>query len=225
MNSPAAPTLYAWPAQAMVNRPLAKSKIYEHGKPTTAVRALFVAQVEQVTWLAKLAPESINLPTKPGVPEIEVFEIALKTPELNEAVLRCIDRAIPFPIVFELRFEGRTRLVAAFKRPSDAKPGEWVVSDYFFAPWQAHGPKRQSLPVALDLRGLYEQLLRPLMPLAPRAGESMKDQMERISLWRSGHNQAARLQTRLQQEKQFNRKVALNSELRGLTQHLGQLAQ
>jgi Domain of unknown function (DUF4391) len=74
-----------------------KSKIYLHGKPNAALRALFVAQVESITWAYKLAPETINLPAKPDVPEIEVFEIALKTPDLSHAVLRCIDKAIPFP--------------------------------------------------------------------------------------------------------------------------------
>lgn len=223
-KQPAVPALFAWPPQGVVGRVLHKSKIYEHAKPTAAVRAMFVAQVEQIIWRYKLAPETVNLSAKPGVPEIEVFEIALKTSRLDEAVLRCIDKAIPFPILFELRFDGRIQPVAAYKRPSEADAGQWVVSDYFAAPWQADGGPREGLPVALDLRGLYEQLLRNLMPLPPRAGESLKDQLERLGQWRSGHNETARLQTRLRQEKQFNRKVVLNAELRRVQQSVDQLA-
>lgn len=224
VKQPAVQALFAWPPQAVVGRVLHKSKIYEHAKPTAAVRAMFVAQVAQITWRCKLAPETVNLAAKPGVPEIEVFEVILKSPQLNEAVLRCIDKAIPFPILFELRVGGRTQPVAAYKRPSEADSSQWVVSDYFAAPWQADGGPKAGLPVALDLRGLYEQLLRALMPLPPRAGESLKDQMERLGQWRSGHNEAARLRTRLRQEKQFNRKVAINAELRRLQQSVDQLA-
>ena len=56
--------LFAWPSQAAVGRPVAKSKIYAHAKPTAALRALFVEQVESITWAYKLSPETINLPAK-----------------------------------------------------------------------------------------------------------------------------------------------------------------
>ena len=148
-----------------------KSKIYLHGKPTAALRALFVAQVESITWTYKLAPETINLPAKPDVPEIEVFEIALKTADLSHAVLRCIDKAIPFPILFNLRFEGRTQPVAAYKRPSEAKAGDWVLGDYHATPWQADATQRPPLPIALDLQGLYEHLMRAHLSLPARPGE------------------------------------------------------
>ena len=39
------------------------------------MKDLFVAQVEQIVWQYKLAPETINLPATPGVPEIQVFGI------------------------------------------------------------------------------------------------------------------------------------------------------
>ena len=126
--------LFAWPPQAAVGRPVAKSKIYAHAKPTAALRALFVEQVESITWAYKLSPETINLPAKPAVPEIEVFEVALKLPDVSHSVLRCIDKAMPRPILFNLRFEGKIQPVAAYKRPSDAASEQWVLGDYHAAP-------------------------------------------------------------------------------------------
>lgn len=214
--------LYAWPPQAAVGRPVAKSKIYAHGKPSAALRALFVQQVESITWAYKLAPETINLPAKPEVPEIEVFDIALKLPDLSHSVLRCIDKAIPFPILFVLRFEGHSQPVAAYKRPSDAAlhPGgqvsQWVVGDYHAAPWQKEGVALPGLPVALDLQGLYEQLLRQHFAVPARAGESLRDQLDRLSALAAKQAAAAKLETRLKAEKQFNRKVELNAQLRSL---------
>jgi len=216
-------TLFAWPPKAAVNRPVAKAKIYAHTKPTAALRDLFVEQVESITWAYKLAPETINLPAKPDVPEIEVFEIALKLPDVNHSVLRCIDKAIPFPIFFVLRHDGHSQPIAAYKRPSDAASGQWVVGDYHAAPWQKDGVVRPGLPVALDLQGLYEQLMRQHLVVPARAGESLRDQLDRLSLLSAKQAAAAKLKTRLAQEKQFNRKVQINSHLRELKAELAKL--
>lgn len=223
-KQPAAQALFAWPPQAAVGRVLHKNKIYDHAKPAAAVRALFVAQVEQITWRHKLAPETVNLAARPGVPEIEVFEITLKTPRLDDAVLRCIDKAIPFPILFELRFDGHTQAVAAYKRHSEADASKWVVSDYFAGAWQADDGPREGLPVSLDLRRLYEQLVRTHLPVPARTGESLRDQVERVALMRSKQTASRKLAARLAQEKQFNRKVELNAQLRTIRSELNNLA-
>lgn len=132
--------LFAWPSKAAVARPVAKAKIYAHAKPTAALRALFVDQVASITWAYKLAPETINLPVKPDVLEIEVFKTALKLPDVNHSVLRCIDKAIPFPILFVLRYDGHNQPVAAYKRPSDAATR---------GPELPHGPRpRWNQPVS-----------------------------------------------------------------------------
>ena len=216
--------LFAWPPQAAVARPVAKAKIYAHGKPSAGLRALFVEQVESITWAYKLAPETINLPAKPDVPEIEVFEIALKLPDVSHSVLRCIDKAIPFPILFVLRFEGQSQPVAAYKRPSDAASGQWVVGDYHAAPWQKGDVALPGLPVALDLQGLYEQLLRQHFALPARAGETLRDQLGRLDALAAKQAAAAKLESHLNAEKQFNRKVEINAQLRTIRTELQALA-
>ena len=216
--------LFAWPAKAAVSRPVAKAKIYAHAKPTAALRALFVEQIDSITWAYKLAPESINLPAKPEVPEIEVFEIALKLPDVSHSVLRCIDKAIPFPILFVLRHGGSSQPIAAYKRPSEAASGQWVLGDYHAAPWQPDDLPRHGLPVALDMQGLYEQLLRQHLAVPTRAGESLRDQLDRLAQLQAKQAAAAKLESRLTQEKQFNRKVEINAQLRTIRSELQALA-
>src|SRR5690606_19411810 len=99
---------------------------------------------------------------------------------------------------------------AAYKRPSEADSGKWVVDAYFELDWQPADIARQPLPVALDLAGLYEQLLRRHITLPARQGESLKAQVERASAIRAKQTECRKLETRLQQEQQFNRKVELN---------------
>jgi len=215
--------LFSWPSQAAVSRSVAKAKIYAHGKPSSALRALFVEQIESITWAYKLSPESTNLPAKPDVPEIEVFEIALKLPDVSHSVLRCIDKAIPFPILFVLRHAGQSQPVAAYKRPSEAASGQWVLGDYHAGPWQNDSSTRPGLPVSLDLQGLYEKILRQHLAVPPRAGESLRDQLDRLSLLAAKQVVATKLESRLSQEKQFNRKVEINAQLRRIRDELDAL--
>jgi hypothetical protein len=208
------PALFDFPPQAKVGRVLPKSKIYQHGRVSAALRERFVRQVEQITWQYKLAPETINLPVRVGIEEIEVFDLALKTDVLDEDVLRAIDRAIPLPIVFQLHHGQRTRMVAAHKRPSAGEAGKWVIDGYFAGAWQPAAAARRALPMALDLHSLYEQLLRSLLPQGARAGESLPEQLARLTQLRSLQNEYKKLEALLRREKQFNRKVVLNAELR-----------
>ena len=218
------PALFNFPPQAKVGRVLPKNKIYQHGRVSTPLRERFVRQVEQITWQYKLAPETINLLARSGVVEIEVFDIALKTEALDEDVLRAIDRAIPLPIVFQLHHGQRTRMVAAYKRPSVAEAGKWVIDAYFAGAWQPATAVRRPLPIVLDLHSLYEQLLRSLLPQAARPGESLPEQVERLTRLRSRQNEYTKIETRLHKEKQFNRKVALNAQLRELKTEVDQLS-
>src|ERR1700735_3584556 len=123
--------MFDFPKQAELNRLLPKSKVYEFAKPSRAVRDRFVRQIEEIVWKFKLAPETVNLPARQGIEEIQVFGIALKTRELTGTALRpvllTIDKAIPSPIFYQLTFGDRVKFVAAYKRPSEAESAKSVV--------------------------------------------------------------------------------------------------
>lgn len=212
--------LIEFPAKAVFGRVLPKEKIYAHAKPSKVMREKFVAQLSKIVWQYKLAPETVNLAARKGVPEIEVFDLHLKTGELDVAVLHSIDKAIPFPLFFRLRYEGRMKMVAAYKRPSDADSSKWVVEGYFESDWMQESADRSSLPVALDLGKLYEQLLRQLMPMPPRSRESLKEHVERLGRVRSKQHEITKMESRLNKEKQFNKKVEMNTQLRQLKTEL-----
>lgn len=222
------PTLIAYPKQAAFGRVLPKNKIYEHSGANTRLQRLFVEQVEQIVWQYKLAPETINLPARPGVPEIQIFSIQLKSTELHKDVLRCIDGAVQFPIVFELnRGQGdqaQTQMVATYKRPNEADASRWVLSDYFATAWLPSDDERTAMPLALDMAHLYVALLRDLLPMPPRPQEALPDWIARVELAISKRREVEKTQARLVKEKQFNRKVEINATLRKLKSELEQLS-
>ena len=216
-------TLFDYPAKAAFGRVLPKNKIYERARPSAALKELFVRQVEQIVWAYKLAPETINLPGTPAVPEIQVFRITLKNSDLQDDVLHCIDAAIPFPIVFELYAGGRCKVAACFKRPSEADSTTWVVSNTCATDWLPESAPRAALPVVLNLAALYEALLSPLLPYPALPGESLPERIVRITNIRTRERELQKTEARLAREKQFNRKVAINAEVRTLRQEIAKL--
>ena len=83
--------------------------------------------------------------------------------------------------------------------------------------------ERAPLPLALDLGGLYEQLLHRLVPIAPRPQEPLRDLVARTAAVMTKAKEVAKTEASLAKEKQFNRKVEINSNLRQLRAELEQL--
>ncbi|PIW27268.1 MAG: DUF4391 domain-containing protein [Rhodospirillales bacterium CG15_BIG_FIL_POST_REV_8_21_14_020_66_15] len=215
---------FDYPKSAAFGRVVPKSKIYEHAAANTALKELFVREVDQIVWRFKLAPETINLSATGSVPEIQVFTVSLKTGKLDEAILRAIDKAIPFPLMFELTWRGKRKAMAAFKRPSEADSTKWVISEYFATDWVPEDAARTPLPVALNLGALYDRMLTALMPEAPgQDGENILTRVERIEAIRAKAREVERIKVRLAREKQYNKRVAINAELRMANQELAAL--
>lgn len=215
--------LFEYPKQSAFGRVLPKNKIYEHGTPSSSVKELFVRQVDQIVWQYKLAPETINLSATKSVPEIQIFKVTLKNGDLKSEVLRCIDLAIPFPLVYEVHFEDQVQMVAAYKRPADNDSAKWQISEHFESEWFTTDSPRNPLPLALDLGMLYEKLLAPLLPYPSLDGEPLPTHIDRIALIRAKEKEVERCESRLNKEKQFNRKVEINAELRMLKTQLENL--
>ena len=219
--------LFEYPAQARFGRSVPKNRIHAHGKPSRRVKDRLTAEVAQILWACKLAPETVNLPARPDVPEIQVFRIQLKPgiEDISEDVLRCIDRAIPSPILFELDRGAHLRTIAAYKRPSEADKAKWVISDYFATDWLPADTPRQPLPVAVDLASLYHRLLRELVDIPAREAEPMQALVDRVGQIRQLQRQCEQLEAKRNREKQFNHKVEINAQLRAAREQLARLRQ
>ena len=206
-------TLYNFPEAAAFGRMIPKSKIYQYATASSKVKNLFVQQVEKITWAYKLSPATINLPASDGVQEIQVFTIILRTGELSQDVLHTIDKAIPSSILFELKYGGKTRYAACYKRPSEADRSKWVVSSYFESGWMKDGGPASELPVVLGMGALYQSFLASMSPLPFRKGENLDGLVSRVDLLRVKEREADKLESRINKEIQFNRRVELNRAL------------
>lgn len=219
-------SFYTFPDKALVNRNIPKTKFYEHASISRSVKDAFVSQIQQITWAYKLSPETTNLAAVKGLLEIQVFNIQLKAPELDNGVLISIDKAIHHPIFYQLFFEEKMRVVMAYKRINESDETKWMIEQYLSSQWLTIAEAEQlktPLPIALNLGGLYEQMLKALMPITAHQDESIKAQIERLSQMTQKQKEIDQLQSKMRNEKQFNRKVEMNNQLKTLQQQLEQL--
>ena len=216
--------LFAYPKGAAFGRVVPKQRFYQHTEINPKVREFFVREVHRITWAYKLTPETIGVSGSPSVPEIQVFAVDLKDLDLHDEVLGAIDRAVQFPIIFEVRREragmAEVRVVAAHKVLGARTP---KVSAYFAGDWQGQDTVRAPLPPAVNLAGLYAQLLSPLLPASVRPGEELPVTIGRMEALRKVEREVAALEKRLRVEPQFNRKVELRRQIRDRTDELTEL--
>ena len=208
---------YTFPPQAKFGKMIPKKKIYKHASVSASLKEKFVSQVEKIVWSYKLAEETINIPATTKIPEIEVFDIYLKGDNIDEALIKAIDKAIPLPIFFYIhRQDGRVKARAAYKRPSEADSRKWVIEGYFESEWWDADEDAEPLPVAVDLEKVYVQMIKALMP--QEFAESVRTddieaEVERAKRIQTKEREYQRLKAKRDKEKQFNKKVELNEKL------------
>ncbi|MBK8758509.1 MAG: DUF4391 domain-containing protein [Actinomycetales bacterium] len=198
--------LYRWPEAARFGKSIPKTKFYEHGAVTSAVRARFVAEVDGITWAYKLAESTINLPASKEVPEIQVLVIKAKSADVDASVLGTIDKAIKQPVIFEIVSTQGTRMTATLKA---GVPGQ----RYYSTEW-SQGDRRRPLPPSVSLSSLYAALLEPILPTTIRPGEGLSDLCERLASIARLERDISALARKLRAEPQFNRKLELRRVLK-----------
>jgi len=215
--------LYEFPTSAKFNRVLNKERFYAGARNNRKLKSLFTNQVTRIRWAYKLSPQTINIPATAEVPEIEVIQIEASGSELDPAVLLAIDRAIPNPTIHEIHVAGRVQQTTAYKRASEADVKAWVISHYVSCPWQAADANRTPLPPSLNLGNLYVSLLRSMIGVPARDGETLRAHIERHGQILAHRREAERLTQKMNVEKQLNRKVEFNAQLRSINQQIQSL--
>jgi hypothetical protein len=209
--------LFDYPTKARFGRKIPKSKLYENASANTKLKDKFVNQIEKIVWQYKLAPNTLNLDATNKVPEIQVFDIFLKTKEVDQALLEVIDKAIPLPIIFQIHKGDKVKIKAAYKRPSESANNKWVIESYFESEWLDKDTAKQPMPQALDLGKLYEQILKSLMPvevISSKTSQTLDQQVDKINKINSLKKEMDKLDSKYKKEKQRNRQFEINKQIK-----------
>ena len=209
------------PKSTEFNRRIPKGKFYENLSVTPALRRVFVEQIKAIRWCNKIAATTLNLAAGKNVTEIEIIEIALNSTNLDENVLRLIDREIPYHIVFLLECEGKYQIWTAYKENAASGSGAFKVESYYHTGW-THEDELSLHIEGLDLDAVYENFVRQVAgdQLQNKPDESLKESVEREQRKAELRKQIAKLEAQIRREKQLNKQVLLNAELRKIRHEL-----
>ena len=234
--------LYHYPSTAKVDKIIPKNKFYQQGNANHRIERLFVEQVDSIRWAYKLSPQTINLTESDTVKEIQIFSIVSRVERLDTEVLQFIDKVIPSPIIFEIVFEDKIKVIANYKRQSQADSQKFVLGKYYATDWQDL-TQREDLPIVFGIADLYEYFIEQLLlstnkaspdvVLSPNVGANLSTTSQKIASIEDkiAHaekvalltKQINELQKRIYKEKQFNRQVEMNLQLQTLQKQLKDL--
>ena len=206
--------MLGFPKSTEFNKRIPKQKFYEHIEVSPALRRVFVEQIRLIYWRNKLAESTLNLAPGEAVSEVEVIEIRLQEPQLDEAVLRQIDKEIPYHILFILTCEGKAQAWIGYKEATSGS-NTFKVSQYFHTEWIQESDLHFTID-GLNMDAVYESLVRQIAgdALTASNGESLKDAIAREEKRKLLERQITVLENKIRKEKQLNRQMEMNVELK-----------
>ena len=205
------------PRSTEFNKRIPKQKFYENLPVTPAIKKAFTEQIKIIYWRNKLAATTLNIAPGEQVTEIEVFEVRLNAADLDENVLRLIDREIPYHILFLLEYDGKFQAVLGYKEAAGSGKAAFKVDRYYHTDWLA----KEDLPLHLEgltIDAVYENLIRQIAGGSLIGGESttLKESVEQQKQREQLEKQIAALEAKIKKERQPKRKFELVGELRKL---------
>ena len=212
------------PKSTEFNKRIPKQKFYENLTVTPAMKRVFIDQIKVIYWRNKIAVTTMNLGGGDAVTEVELFEIKLASPQLDVSVLRQIDKEIPYHIIFLLECDGKYQAWTAYKETAASGSNAFKVGTYYHTEWMPE----EELPLkvdGLDIDKVYENFVRQIAgdTLQTDSDESLKESVERDAKRQLLEKQISALQAKVRKEKQLNKQVQLNSELKALKKELESL--
>ena len=213
--------MLGFPVSTEFNKRIPKQKFYESLDVSPALRRVFVNQIELVYWRNKLAASTLNIAAGDTVTEVEVFEVRLNEPQLDEAVLKQIDKEIPYHILFILTCEGKAQAWIGYKEAAASGSNAFKVSRYYHTEWVPEDELHLSID-GLNMDAVYESLVRQIArdTLQSDSGESLKESVARDEKRKQLEKQIAALESKMQKEKQLNRRMEMNAEIKKIQSEL-----
>lgn len=209
------------PKSTEFNKRIPKQKFYENLTVTPALKRIFIDQIKTIWWRNKIAATTMNLAPGETVTEVEIFEIKLAEPTLDISVLWQIDKEIPYHIIFILEYDGKYQAWTAYKETSGSGSNVFRVGTYYHTDWLPE----ENLPLkieGLNVDTVYENIVRQIAGdiLQADSSETLKESVERSEKRQKLEKQIAALQAKIRKEKQLNKQVQLNAELKELKKEM-----
>lgn len=208
------------PKTTEFNKRIPKQKFYNNLTITPALKKVFIDQIKTIYWRNKIATSTTNLAPGTAVTELEIFEVKLNSQILDDSFMRQIDKEIPYHILFILEYEGTYKAVIGYKEESGGNTA-FKVNRYYSTEWM----DEDALPLKLEglsMDSVYENFVRQIAgdKLQTDSGKSLKESVERDEKKQQLEKQIAALENKMRREKQLNRRMEMNAEMKRLRKEI-----
>lgn len=127
--------MITFPESILVGKTVPKTAFYKNLEVNARMKQRFVDDVASVTWVAKIAPSTLNVTDGKMVHEITVFRMVLKKEEVPSDVLMLIDKQMPRHTVFMLQYEDKCCLYINYKEWHDAEQRQFDIVKKYQSAW------------------------------------------------------------------------------------------
>ena len=205
-----------FPTSTIVAKNVPKNAFYKRAKAqrTTALRIFLTEAFENILWLYKLHPSTLNIADGQQVHEIDVFYYKMSTTHIDERLLGELDMLLPRHTLYIMDRDGRTDLMMFPKTINaqghivqNGKMEAWTNVDLSATPLTITGH---------DMDMLYGDFLGKLSHLNTRTEAEYAKAAEQRQQQELLKRQYAALQKKIKNEKQFSRQLEMNRELKAL---------
>lgn len=204
--------MFSLPKSTEFNKRIPKQKFYENIMVTPVLKRIFVDQIKVIYWRNKVSASTVNLAPGKIVTEVEVLEVKLANAPLEEAVLRQIDREIPYHIIFLLEYEGKYQAWTSYKEASSGNTA-FKVGTYYHTEWL----QEEELPIhidGLDLDAVYENFVRQISGFVFEEGHTLNEQIALNDQRTKLQKEIDKLEKQARAEKQPKRKLELAQDVK-----------
>jgi hypothetical protein len=160
-----------------------------------------LTNVDTVIWLYKISAGTADFRYGDMIEEIQVFEVVFKNELVVKREFVVIQRRIPYPILFISH--GKSYFIVE---------GELLESDRLFIDGDNLALERRSA----KLTELYEDIAAAFIPIKRGKAESIAELVARYRRLREQEKKIKILQRKVDAEKQPNKRIELNENLKRL---------
>ena len=211
--------MLGFPQTTEFNKRIPKQKIYENLDVSPALKRVFVEQIKLIHWRNKLAESTLNIAPGQAVTEIEVIEIKLTQPQLDEAVLRQIDKEIPYHILFVLSYGNKMQAWTGYKEAAESGKKAFKVNKYYHTEWMLEDE------LILDIEGLnmdavWDNFIIQIGGVELEQGNDLAEQIAVDERKEKLIKEIEKLEKQERNEKQPNKKFELAQKVKALKEKL-----
>lgn len=202
--------MFDLPASTIVDKPIPKNSFDEYATPKQ--KKLFTNVVAKIRWSNKLSQQTINLQGN-EIQEIQIFEIVLKERSNISELLMLMNRVIPYPILFEIKYEEFLMYSISQKHSHPTNENQAVVDWTFTTEWKTQKESSFVMQLVHNLDFVFSEICFQISGKQSFKDRDVAKLIELEKKMKQINFSIDKLTASIKSCKQFNRKVELNRKL------------